>query len=132
MGTLANIEIALQSKLATLSPAISTAWPNVKYESIENTPWIRPTLLPTRSTLETLSQAAYHKGIYQIDIFVPLEKGIGALLTIEDSIYTLYRKTTLTASSTTVEIKAVSRGPTNKEVAWFHGIIEVEFSCFDF
>ncbi len=132
MGTLTNIQSALEVKLATLSPAVSTAWPNVKHIPTENTAWMRGTLLPIRSTLETLTSATYHKGIYQVDVFVPLEKGEGALLTILDGLYILYRKTNLTASSTVVEVKAVSRGPTIREEAWLHGMLEIEFQCFDF
>lgn len=131
MGTLIDIQLALDSKLSTLSPAVSTAWPNTKYKPTENTSFLRPTLLSTRQPGETLSGGQYHKGIYQIDIFVPLEKGVSALLTIEDNLYTLFRKTTLTKNSTVVWIKSVNRGPTQRDDAWYHGIIEVEFTCFD-
>ena len=132
MGTLLNIEVALQSKLATLSPAVSTAWPNTSFKPVENTAWIRPTYLASRSPSATLSRAQYHEGIYQIDIFVPLEKGIAALMTIVDNIYTLYRGVnSLTAGGSIITLNSINRGPTQKEEAWYHGIVEINFKCFD-
>lgn len=132
MGILLNIQSALDTKLNTLSPAVSTAWPNTKFNPTENTNWIRPTLLPARAVPVSLPGAIYHRGIYQIDIFVPLEKGVGALLTIADNIYTLFKGAELTKGSNKINIDAVGRGTTQRENAWLHGIIEIQYRCCDF
>lgn len=131
MGVLLNIQLALDTKLNTLSPAVATAWPNTHYKPTENTSWMRPTLMPARSQEATLAGAIYHQGIYQVDIFVPLEKGVAALMAIEDNIYTLFKSAVLTKNTSTIRIDVISRGPTSREEAWYRGIIEIEFSCFD-
>lgn len=131
MGILLDIQLALDSHLDNLSPAVSTSWPNVKFKPSEDTSYMRPTLLPATSLSSSLAGAMYHQGIYQVDVFVPLEKGVSALLDIQDNIYTLFKTDVITKGLAEVHIEAISRGPTNREEAWYHGIIEIQFRCFD-
>lgn len=131
MGVFTNIETALHTRLATLSGLPAVAWPNVAFVPTENTQFLRPTMLIDATKLHTLAGGEQHGGIYQIDVYVPLEKGSSALLTLLDSIESLFKSNkTMTAGSDTVFIQAVSRGPSTRQESWYVGILEVNYICY--
>lgn len=130
MGIFTNIETALHTRLATLSASPPVAWPNVAYIPVEGTSFIRPSLLPSSTALECLSGAEEHKGIYQVDVFVPLEKGVSALNTLLDGIESIFSSNkTLTVSSTNIYIQAIARGKAQREESWYSSFIEVNYIC---
>ncbi len=131
MGVFTNIETGLHTRLATLSGLPAVAWPNVAFIPTENTTFLRPTMLVDATKLNTLAGGETHSGIYQIDIYVPLEKGSSALLTLLDSIDSLFKSNkTITSGSDTVFIQAVSRGPSTRQESWYVGVIEVNYLCY--
>ena len=134
MGVLLDIEVALQSKLSTLSCGfeVDIAWPNIAYDPADSVPYLRPTYLPARAGRVTLTGGTYHRGIYQIDIFVPLDHGTNVLDVISDDIYTLFRNEDLTENSHIIEVQNINRGLVKREEAWWHGFIELQFQCFDY
>jgi hypothetical protein len=131
MGILTNIELALHTRLATLSGSPSIEWPNTHFNPTENTLFLRPTILPSDTSLSTLAGVEEHKGIYQVDVFVPLEKGVSALHTLLDGIDSLFKgNKTLTAGGDTIFIQAVSRGRTERQESWYVGFVEVNYLSY--
>ncbi len=130
MGVFTNIEAALNTKLSTLGSLPPVQWPNVEYKPVQGTLFLRPTLLPASGDLFTLSGQYQHKGIYQVDIFCPINKGISALTGWLDAIQALFTATkTLTAGSDKIFIQSVSMGKTERQEGWFVGLITVQYIC---
>ena len=131
MGVFSNIQAALDTQLATLSGLPAVAWPNVRYVPVLGTTYLRPTLLPSNSVLNTVAGMSKHPGIYQVDIFTEAEKGQGAGLTLADSIKTLFEASRrLTAGSDTIFIKSVSVGKGERQDAWNHIFVEINYECY--
>jgi hypothetical protein len=131
MGTFANIHAALDTKLASLSGIPAVVWPNIRYMPAEGTTYLRPTLLPNNSDLATLTAYQLHRGIYQIDIFVALEKGPSAMLTLQDSIKAHFENgRRLTSGSDVIYIQAISPGQGRKDGAWYMGHVEINYICY--
>lgn len=131
MSTFANIQAALDTRLSTLSGLPTVAWPNVATTPVEGTTYIRPTLLPASSELGGLTDNKVHRGIYQVDIFVQLEKGPAALLALQDSITTHFEADRdLTVSGTTVFILAVSPSRGLRVESWYMGFVEINYICY--
>jgi hypothetical protein len=131
MGVFSNIQRALDTQLATLSGLPAVAWPNAKYVPVIGTTFIRPTVLPASSSLYTLNEVRHNPGIYQVDIFTEVEKGLNASLTLADSIKALFETDRrLTAGSDTIFIKQVSLGKGERQDAWNHIYVEINFECY--
>jgi len=131
MGVFTNIETALHTRLATLSGLPSVAWPNVAFRPTENTTFLRPTMLVDPAKLSMLNGTQMHTGIYQIDIYIPLEKGTSALLTLLDSIESIFAASkTMTSGTDTIFVQAISRGPSTRQESWYVGILEVNYLCY--
>ncbi len=130
MGVFTNIETALHTRLATLSGSPAVAWPNTHYVPTENTSFIRPTILPTNTNLECLSGSEIHKGIYQIDVFVPLEKGVSALNTLLDSIESLFKSNKTMTATDVVFVQSIARGRAQRQESWYVSFLEVNYLCY--
>ena len=130
MGVFTNIEAALNTRLATLSGSPAVQWPNTGYRPTENTTYLRPTILPTSTDLESFAGAEIHKGIYQIDVFVPLEKGVNTLNTLLDSIADLFTSDKVLTATDVVWVQAVGRGRAQRQEAWYVGFVEVNYLCY--
>lgn len=130
MSVFINIENALNTKLATLSGSPAVQWPNTRYQPSENTPFLRPTILPAATVLDTLAGTEEHKGIYQIDVFVPLEKGISAVNTLLDSIATLFRASKTLAATDIVFIQSISRGKAERQESWYVSFVQINYICY--
>ena len=130
MGVFTNIEAALHTRLATLSCLPAVQWPNVHYKPVENTTFLRPTVLSAATKLDTIAGMEEHKGIYQIDVFVPLEKGVSALNTLLDSIESLFKSNKVLTATDVVWVQAVGRGRAQRQESWYVGFIEVNYLCY--
>ncbi len=130
MGVFTNIEAALHTRLATLSGSPAVQWPNVHYQPAENTTFLRPTVLPASTILDSLAGMERHIGIYQIDVFVPLEKGVSALNTLLDSIESLFKSNKVLTATDVVWVQAVGRGRAQRQEAWYVGFVEVNYLCY--
>ena len=127
MGILSNIQIALDSRLNTLSGLPDVAWPNVKYTPDKGTIYIRPTLLPAESTSATFAGKDRHSGIYQIDIFAPLDEGLKPMYDLADAIRDHFHKQTLTAGGDTIYIDVGNLANYSRDDSWFIGIVEINY-----
>lgn len=131
MGTFSNIQKALDTKLNTLANRPYIAWPNTKFTPTENTAFIRPTMLASSGDLLTLNNEHLNPGIYQIDIYVPLEKGLNSALILVDDIKDHFEvNRVLVANGTTVFIQNINLGSIQREEAWFRAILEINYSCY--
>lgn len=131
MGVFSNIQAALNTRLSTLVNSPPIQWSNTRYQTSENTAFIRPTILPNNTTLDTLAGTEYHIGIYQVDVFVPLEKGVNSLDTLLDNIQSLFKSNrTLVSEDVTVLIQSISRGPETRQEAWYASFLEINYICF--
>ncbi len=130
MGVFTNIEVALHTRLATLSGSPAVSWPNTHYQPTENTTYLRPTILPASTVLDTLAGMEEHKGIYQVDVYVPLEKGVSALNTLLDSIQSLFKSNKTLTATDVVFVQAVSRSPAVRDESWFTGFVEINYICY--
>ncbi len=131
MAVFANIENALNTRLSTLASLPPTEWPNTEYTSVENTTWLRPTVLPAYTTLNTIGGSQLHRGIYQVDIFVPLEKGIDTLTTWMDNIFNHFKgDLDLVAGSDTILLQEIGITSVQRVDAWFMGSITINYKCY--
>ncbi len=131
MGVFSNIQRALDTHLNILANRPYIAWPNTKYEPINGSTYMRPTVLSANSTLQTLNDVHRNPGIYQIDIFVPLEKGLNSALSLVDDIKDHFESDrTLTAGGDTVMIQNITLGQLERQEAWFRVYLEVNYICY--
>lgn len=131
MGVFTNINAALNTRLSTLSGLPEISWPNKRYSPLQGVAWIRPTLLPVPSSLSSLDGVQEHGGIYQIDIFVPLEKGIALFNTIADNLLAHFSSNKrLAAGTDVIFIQAVSIGQAVRQEAWYAGYVQINYLCY--
>ena len=131
MAIYTNIQIALDSRLNTLTDKPDIAWPNVKYRPTKNSAFLRPTLLPAASERYTLNDGGKHQGIYQIDVFVPLDTGLATALDYADDIRNHFRDQTLTAGGDKIYISFISMGNYDRVDSWFRVIVEVNYMSIE-
>jgi hypothetical protein len=130
--SLFNIELALQQALESVPFLVDIAWPNVKYEPTLNNPFVRPTLLPSKSEAYTLNDGNKHHGIYQVDIYVPNNKGIKTMYSIADDIKDYFTDNKrLTSDDTTVFITAVGIGKSERQDAWYTTYVEIQYLSYN-
>lgn len=129
MGVLNNIQNALNAQLAGISGVPLIYYSNDSREPIRGIPFLRPTLLPAASEVYTLTDGNYHSGIYQVDIFTKINNGTSEALLIADAIRNGFNRQTLNSSGTTVFIKNISMSQGQREEAWWHVYLEINYIC---
>lgn len=125
-----NIQNALNTRLSTLTGTPSVAWPNVKFNPQIYTEYLRPTLLPATTTLHQVDGTQKHQGIYQVDIFVPADKGVALATQYADAIITHFKGQTLTSGTDTIFIQAVGIGSFIRDEAWYKTYVEIYYLCY--
>lgn len=132
MSFFQDTHAALDTRLAALSGGTAIAYENTSYVPVRGTPYLRPTLLMAPSLLMDLDDLQMNEGIYQIDLFYPLDDGMGTLLAKADQIYDHFKSTLkLTSNSVNVYIKQVSRLPNSENTdAWLMASIEINFKVY--
>lgn len=130
MTTLKDIKIALDVKLSELSGTTPIAWENINYKPVLGTMYIRPTLLFSNSTKLDFDETHLIQGIYQIDVFAPVNLGMSTHLDKLDDILNLFKGTVLTSGSTTVYTNDISANRFSTEQDWIVNSISVSFSVY--
>ncbi len=135
MGVFSDIESALGVKLKTVVNRpldANIAWENgAEYTPVIGTRWWRPTNLPAQSIISTASAVQKHQGFYQVDVFVPTNKGTKDLLADLDNIYTAFNTTlSLEHGESRIDILSVGRGRIVREQSWVHGFIKIDYMCY--
>jgi hypothetical protein len=102
--SLVAIRAALEVALASVSPAIATAWENKNYSPVADTPYQRVFLLPADPVNPEMSQRlTREQGLLQITLAYPLDTGPAAAAARADLIRaTFYAGRSFTASGVTV------------------------------
>lgn len=130
MAAFTNIQTALDTRLNSLSGAPTIIWHNTKAQPVNGSAWMQPHLMPATTALDTLAGLQLHKGIYQIDIFVPLQTGLATLLAYMDSLLSHFKGQSLTSGSDVIHIQAVGVGATERQEAWYRGYVEIYYICY--
>lgn len=135
MSFFLDIHTALDTRLSTLAGGVAIAWENIEYTPVKGTPYLRPTVIMSPSSLLGLGldDLQMNEGIYQIDLFYPVDKGAGDLLAKADAIYTHFKgDRTLVSNSVTTHIKEISRTvPIIIDEAWQRASVEIHFKCYN-
>jgi len=135
MSVHTNLQIALETKLDTITGSPSIAWPNTEFTPTHGTLYLEPILLPVTSSMETLNDYQRYAGIYQINVSVPVEKGTATLNLWLDRINDLFLgEKRLTAGGDTVFIQAIERGPTQRDndddVEYYRSNVDINFIVY--
>lgn len=136
MSTLTNIQIALETHLNTITGSPSIAWPNTEFTPAHGTLFLEPILLPIVNNIENLSYGLIYEGIYQINIYTPVEKGTATLNLWSDRVTDLFisnRK--LTGGADTINIQNINRGIVEKDtnsdsVEFYKTNIDISFIVY--
>lgn len=127
MSTFNDIQNALNTQLNSLSGLPSIYWPNTQIEPVEGSNFVRPTLIPATSELYTLNEGDYHRGIYQVDVFVKLKQGTSEALLLADIIRDGFRRESLTSNSTIVHIQNISMSRAERIESWWRVIVDISY-----
>lgn len=74
-----KIRAAFEKRLATMSPALATAYENVDFVPVTGTPFQRTNLLPAMPDNTTKGASFYREqGLFQVTLCYPLNKGANA------------------------------------------------------
>ena len=126
-----NIEIALQTQLSQ-AVTVPIYYPNMEQAPQLAASYVRPTLLPAANELYTLNNQKRFKGIYQVDIYVPLNIGFRTAYQIADAIKTSFEgNRILNANGQNVLIQAVSMGKSQRQDAWFTTFVEINYLSYN-
>lgn len=133
MGIFSDIQNILMSALSE-TVDVQVEWENTKIKGQIGIGYIHPQIVSGRSILRDTSGTQENPGFMQIDVHVPLDKGTKALTDIIDDIYTLKNQTLSSAeegNNTKIYIRDVSRGPSYRSDAWYVGVVDVYYTCYD-
>lgn len=132
MGVFSDIETALQKKLDSIPSHPKIQWENdTTYKPSNGVRYWRPTHLPIRGEIASMNALQKHQGIFQVDVFVPAEKGLAQLMDDLDAIYTTYNTVlSLYQNETRVDMLNIGRGKIVRDQAWCMGFIEIYYVCY--
>lgn len=124
------IKLALDQRLASMG-SNNIAWENIQFTPTLNLMYLRPTLLTVDSNTSTMEGIQRNPGIYQIDVFAPLNKGSRAILEKMDEIYTHFKQAlTLEQDGVTILIRVISQIGLTSEQSWLQGGVAINFDCY--
>lgn len=88
MSRFLEAQVALEKHLAAMPSAPPISFENENYTPTLGTLWLRATNLPSGAEAVGIANndSIRGAGIFQIDVFAPLEQGIGPALTVADAI----------------------------------------------
>lgn len=134
MGVFADIQRVLDEKLKSMAGVPFISWPNAEVRPGNSAlaQYIRPSLLLADTELHTLNDYERIPGIYQIDIYGQLNRGVQQVYSIADDLKNHFESDrTLVIDDTIVLIQGISMGPALREDSWYRVFIEVNFICYN-
>ena len=104
--SISSVRIALETKLATITPALSTAYENVPFTPVTGTAYQRAYLMPATPANPTMGDGYYREqGIFQVTLMYPLQAGPKTAADRAELIRAAFKRgTTLTSGTTIVKI----------------------------
>ncbi|MDT8372016.1 MAG: phage tail terminator-like protein [Gammaproteobacteria bacterium] len=135
MSAFRDISIALNQRVQTYAVAASrdVAYENISYIPTTGKPFIRPTVLPVDTTQAGLGKNGQelHEGIFQIDVFYPVDTPNALVLDEADAIANHFaRGLTLTYNGVNVRIGTTSVGSGNRENVWYQIPVSINYHSF--
>lgn len=130
MGVHTNIRNALLNHLQDLPGAPDIVEPNKSKTPVLGIPYLRATILPVDGVYSTLQGGIAYTGIFQVDIFVPKDKGTDILENWMDAITAHFSgNLTLESGGSKVYISAPQPGELLQEPAWSRSYISINYEC---
>lgn len=131
MAVFANIAKILDTRLKALPSSPSIAWPNTKFVPGNFAMYIRPTLILGDTDVYTLNDRNMLPGIYQVDVFSQLNRGIASAYAVADEIKNHFDgDKEMTEGSTILHIHGISLAQGERDDAWFHIYVSINFQAF--
>ncbi|MFZ6773030.1 phage tail terminator-like protein [Undibacterium sp. SXout7W] len=88
-----KIRAALETALAAIDPTFATAYENSPYTPVNNTPYQRVYLMLATPDNPTMGGSFFREvGIFQINLFYPLQGGTAATAARVDAIRTAFKR----------------------------------------
>lgn len=135
MSAFNDISVALNQRLQAYATANSkqVAWENSGYVPTTGTLFLRPTVLPIDTVQAGLGTSGqeFHDGIFQVDIFAPVDQPKATSLAIADAVADYFaRGLVLTYNGVKVRIGTASIGAGNRENSWYQIPVEIDYHSF--
>lgn len=131
MSTFFNdMQAALDARLETLTGSYDIAWPNVPYEPVSGTTYLRPTFLPAETIQASMGDSGKDLtvGLYQVDVFSDAGSGRSS---IPDAIANHFKRgTNLTYNGITLRVQSVSILPAVIDGSWQQTPVSISFYIF--
>lgn len=128
-----EIQQALDGQLTSILGLPEIVLENTRFKANSKTPFIRSTLLPSQSSVETIGTTGYNKvfGLYQIDIFYPLDGGYEEINDNADEIISNFQKgTSFTITNSTLRINISWRNSGRKLENFYNVPVLVSWECY--
>lgn len=104
--SLLAVRAALETALASITPAIPLAWENTPYTPVSGTPYARVYLLAAEPDNPEMGGMATERGFLQVSLCYPLDAGPGAAMTRAELIRSTFpRGAAFSASGITTQIE---------------------------
>lgn len=134
MGAFANIQRLLDERLKNVPAVPFISWPNAETRPGNSalTQYVRPTLLLSDVDLYTLNSYEKIPGIYQVDIYGQLNRGVAQTYSTADAIKEYFNASrSLSYSNVVVLIQGISMRQAAREDSWYRVTLEINFICFN-
>lgn len=130
--SLIQVRTALQTQLATISPALATAYENEPYTPVAGTPYQQVTILRAQPDNLEIGPIYTDRGILQVNLFYPLNAGAGAAEARAELIRTAFAYgSSFVSGGVTVTIIATPEvAPARAEDDRFLVPVRIRFSAF--
>jgi len=128
-----DIEHALNALILTAAGSTPLAWENMRYEPVIGTSYIQVFHAPLRTTPESLGYAGFtaHRGLTQLNVHTPVERGTKAAVTLADQLTGVIRRGIVaTYNGVPVRILGLSLGPTDIQKAWAILPVTINWHCY--
>lgn len=128
-----DIETALNQLVAMAAGSLPVAWEGLRFEPVLGTTFLQVFHEPAMTFAGSLGYSGYtvHRGLTQINITVPADRGKSAALFIADRFSsTLRRGVDSTFNGVSVRISAVSLGTWSVSKAWAILPVTVTWQCY--
>jgi hypothetical protein len=98
-GRLSYIRQQVEEHIAAHWTATSISWPNAAFTPPADGAWIQVSILPGQAEQITLGTAGENRlyGVVHVNLFVPLNQGMGEAWTMADSLRALFNRITIGA-----------------------------------
>ncbi len=101
-----SVRAALEAKLNAMTPALATAWENVPYTPVSGTAYQAAYVLPVTENPTMGDDHHRLAGIFQVNLFYPLQTGTLTAATRAELIKTTFKRgTTMVSGSVSVIVE---------------------------